>query len=269
MVLYTDSIGMSYDRSADSHLDIRRNVIEAIIYDSTGSEIYFTDHHQPTFEITPITLIDSINFILPFKVRHYYTKLINPNQPPWHSGLDFIESVTMYSYYSRNDSVISNSPIIPIHSSDPVNFDYLISTQIDTLLMKDGFAFNYRFFATDKGIIPEHSSSPDSGYYQCVWDETTGVEDDNNLWFKFSLNQNYPNPFNPTTSIQYAISSKQFVIIKVYDLLGKKVVLLVNEEKPVGEYVVEFNAANLPSGIYFYRILAGSFIKTRKMVLLR
>ncbi len=62
MVLYTDSIGMSYDRSADSYLDFRRNVIEAIIYDSTGTEIYFTDHHKPTFEITPITLIDSINF---------------------------------------------------------------------------------------------------------------------------------------------------------------------------------------------------------------
>jgi len=85
----------------------------------------------------------------------------------------------------------------------------------------------------------------------------------------FNLSQNYPNPFNPSTSIHYAISSPQFVTIKVYDLLGKEIVTLVNEEKPAGNYEVEFNAANLPSGIYFYRIKAGNFIETKKMVLLR
>jgi photosystem II stability/assembly factor-like uncharacterized protein len=86
---------------------------------------------------------------------------------------------------------------------------------------------------------------------------------------EFSLSQNYPNPFNPTTSLQYAISSRQFVTLKVYDLLGREVAILVNEEKPAGEYEVEFNGANLPSGIYFYQLKAGEYIETRKMVLLR
>jgi photosystem II stability/assembly factor-like uncharacterized protein len=86
---------------------------------------------------------------------------------------------------------------------------------------------------------------------------------------EFSLSQNYPNPFNPSTTLQYAIGSRQFVTLKVYDLLGREVATLVNEEKPDGEYEVEFNAANLPSGIYFYQLKAGSFVEVRKMILLK
>jgi len=83
------------------------------------------------------------------------------------------------------------------------------------------------------------------------------------------LQQNYPNPFNPSTSIQYAISSTQFVTLKVYDLLGREVATLVNEEKTTGSYEVEFNGNNLTSGIYFYKLQAGSFVETKKMVLIK
>ena len=88
---------------------------------------------------------------------------------------------------------------------------------------------------------------------------------------EFSLNQNYPNPFNPSTSIQYAISNTQFVTLKVYDLLGKEVTTLVNEEKPAGSYNVEFRMQNLElsSGIYFYQLSAGDYVETKKMLLLK
>lgn len=86
---------------------------------------------------------------------------------------------------------------------------------------------------------------------------------------EFSLSQNYPNPFNPTTSIQYAVSNRQFVLLKVYNVLGKEVATLVNEEKPAGIYEVEFNASGLSSGVYFYQLNAGSFTETKKMILLR
>jgi len=95
----------------------------------------------------------------------------------------------------------------------------------------------------------------------------------NEIPIKFRLSQNYPNPFNPSTSIQYAVSSRQFVSIKVYDVLGNEIATLVNEEKPAGTYEVEFStiggATDLPSGIYFYRLQAGSFIETKKMVILK
>ena len=85
----------------------------------------------------------------------------------------------------------------------------------------------------------------------------------------FSLLQNYPNPFNPTTKIQYSISKSSFVTIKVYDILGKVVATLVNEEKRPGNYSVVFHAASLSSGIYFYRLQAGGFTETKKLIFLK
>ena len=85
----------------------------------------------------------------------------------------------------------------------------------------------------------------------------------------FLLSQNYPNPFNPSTTIKYSIPNTGDVSIKVFDVLGKEVVTLVNEEKPTGEYEVKFNAANLTCGIYFYQLKADNFVETKKMILLR
>jgi photosystem II stability/assembly factor-like uncharacterized protein len=87
--------------------------------------------------------------------------------------------------------------------------------------------------------------------------------------YSFSLKQNYPNPFNPVTSIQYSLSSMQFVTLKIYDVLGNEIATLVNEEKSAGEYEVEFNGNGLTSGIYFYQLKAGESIQTRKMILLK
>jgi hypothetical protein len=90
----------------------------------------------------------------------------------------------------------------------------------------------------------------------------------------FFLDQNYPNPFNPGTIIKYQVPELSFVTIKVYDVLGNEVATLVNEEKPAGEYEVEFRVnsdagQNLSSGIYFYQLKADSFIETKKMLLIK
>ena len=85
----------------------------------------------------------------------------------------------------------------------------------------------------------------------------------------FSLSQNYPNPFNPTTNLEFGISELGFVSLKVFDISGKEVMTLVNEQKDPGYYSVSFNGANLSSGIYFYTIQAGSFVSTKKMTLIK
>jgi photosystem II stability/assembly factor-like uncharacterized protein len=87
--------------------------------------------------------------------------------------------------------------------------------------------------------------------------------------YKYELSQNFPNPFNPTTKISYQIPEISFVTLKVYDILGNEVATLVNDEKAAGKYEADFNAKNLSSGIYFYRLQAGNFIRTFKMVLLK
>jgi len=86
---------------------------------------------------------------------------------------------------------------------------------------------------------------------------------------EFLLSQNYPNPFNPSTKIKYSVLQSSNVIIKVFDILGNEIETLINEEKPIGTYELNWNAANLPSGVYFYQLKAGSFVKTMKMLLLK
>jgi hypothetical protein len=86
---------------------------------------------------------------------------------------------------------------------------------------------------------------------------------------QFELAQNYPNPFNPSTSIQFTVGAKQLVTLKVYDILGNEVATLVNEEKASGSYEVNFRASNLSSGVYLYKLQAGSFIETKKMLLMK
>ncbi len=83
------------------------------------------------------------------------------------------------------------------------------------------------------------------------------------------MSQNYPNPFNPVTAIKFGVPEKSNIVLKVFNALGEEVVQLVNEEKPMGSYEVEFDATSLPSGIYFYRLQVGSFVETKKMILLK
>jgi hypothetical protein len=83
------------------------------------------------------------------------------------------------------------------------------------------------------------------------------------------LNQNYPNPFNPTTSILFTVGKREFVSLKVYDVLGNEIATLVNEEKSPGQYQINFDASEITSGVYFYRLNAGTFTQTKKMILLR
>ncbi len=106
-----------------------------------------------------------------------------------------------------------------------------------------------------------------------------GIDNETVQPLTFNLEQNYPNPFNPTTKIKYSISNTRsplpggarggLVTLKVYDVLGREVTTLINETKQAGNYEVEFNAATLPSGVYFYQLKAGEFIQTKKMILLK
>jgi hypothetical protein len=133
------------------------------------------------------------------------------------------------------------------------------------------------------GVILFMNSAPDWGVVRYIVNaicdyaqDITEVAEISNPNSDFYLEQNFPNPFNPSTSIQFAISSlpdgkagRQFVTLKVYDVLGNEIETLVNEEKPVGTYEITWYAERLPSGVYFYQLKAGSFIETKKMILLK
>jgi len=112
-------------------------------------------------------------------------------------------------------------------------------------------------------------SMPDIGACENLLGVPVGVEEEITLPTEFTLEQNYPNPYNPKTSIQYAVSSRQFVSLKVYDILGNEIETLVNEEKPADTYEVTWYAEQPPSGVYFYQLRAGNFVETKKMLFLK
>ena len=92
---------------------------------------------------------------------------------------------------------------------------------------------------------------------------------DGNIPRAFALSQNYPNPFNPTTTIEFRVSSSEFVTLQVFDVLGREVAMLVNEARPEGVYTVRWDASSQPSGVYYYRLQAGAFVESKKMILMK
>jgi len=108
-------------------------------------------------------------------------------------------------------------------------------------------------------------------FYQSNFDDNIlPVEDEKNIIVdEFQLFHNYPNPFNPSTVISWQSPVGSWQTLKVYDVLGNEIAILVNEDKPAGSYEVEFNASSLPSGVYFYQLRSGSFLQTIKMVLIK
>lgn len=104
---------------------------------------------------------------------------------------------------------------------------------------------------------------------QIVPQGTAGINPETEMPEGYYLYQNYPNPFNPITKINYSIPEISFVTLKLYDVLGNEIAILVEEEKPAGNYSTDFSAEALPSGTYFYKLTAGNFSETKKMILLR
>jgi len=100
---------------------------------------------------------------------------------------------------------------------------------------------------------------------------TVGIEDEEleEIPTSFSLAQNFPNPFNPTTTIQFSLPKSGDVTLKIYNLLGEEVKTLIDDYKEIGNHSVQFNANNLPSGIYFYKLQAETYNQVKKMILIK
>jgi hypothetical protein len=106
-------------------------------------------------------------------------------------------------------------------------------------------------------------------YVELIFVRPDLVEDCGAIPQKYSLEQNYPNPFNPTTNISFSLPSRALVTLKIFDIIGREVAVVVKEELSAGNHTRQWNATNSASGIYFYRLQAGKYVATKKLVLLR
>lgn len=145
-------------------------------------------------------------------------------------------------------------------------------TYVDNILKDDTVWVTFAYIAGDdfEGLKTNAERAieiaRDAGWINAI---PTEVADTDMLPKDYSLSQNYPNPFNPSTKISYSIPKQSYVSIKVFDVLGREVATLLNREQPIGNYEVAYDASTLTSGVYFYRIQAGDFVDTKKMILLR
>jgi hypothetical protein len=168
--------------------------------------------------------------------------------------------VQVYRYVSKSPSLL----VLNLNDSYTTQYDN------DTLLLAQFNGLTYRSVSQINSLI-------NNWYYQSrhfltatLTGISTGVHAEPSSSPKsFSLFQNYPNPFNSVTNISFDLPSKSFMSLKVYDLIGREITTLISEELPAGNHLKHWNASGLSSGVYFYRLQAGSFSETKKLVLLQ
>jgi hypothetical protein len=243
------------------------DLIMAVIHDSLGNSHYYSNHYKPQLKQTGISLNGNQNLTYELSVKHKYQQLNTNYQNYSVTGNNFIDSAAFQSYYSLGDSIIQCLPVV-IKKTEP-DTDYTFHAVLDTNLLKGGFTFNYRVMAVDLGLIPETSYLPDTGWYKYNWGDVLSSKEPGMNKKDFALYQNYPNPFNPATTIRISVPQRETVSVKVYDALGREIQTLIDEELVAGEYRVVFNAANLSSGVYYYRMKAGNYLRTNKMLFIK
>ena len=169
-------------------------------------------------------------------------------------------------YYKIYKYAYSEQGWIPYGTSNTNSFEDLNETFLSGGYYANEHWVYYKVTAVDK--VPNPYESPYSNQVGAKV-KGAGLEKSNSgtTPTEYALDQNYPNPFNPSTKISYSLKEEGLVTLKVYDILGKEIVTLVNENKPAGFYEAEFNASQLPSGMYIYKIQSGSFSDVKKMLL--
>jgi hypothetical protein len=226
---------------------------------------------------------------------------------PRPAGMVFAPNGDLFITTLQNDNVlkISNLSVLPVEltsfSANVSDAKVTLEWSTATELNNNGFEVQRKYVSGEFaaiGFIRGAGTSTDQNNYSFTdkdlaagkysyrlkqidydgkYEFSKTIEVDVRPLDNFTLEQNYPNPFNPSTSIRYTISSviasgakqSQLVTLKVYDILGNEVATLVNEEKPAGSYEVKFDATGLSSGIYFYKLQAGTFTETKKMTMIK
>jgi hypothetical protein len=147
--------------------------------------------------------------------------------------------------------------------------EYGVSGDWPLLRSANGPTLSLKDPQADNALASSWMESVDYGTPGRLNDSYTKTEDESFEINEFSLANNYPNPFNPVTTIRYTVPYYKHIILKVVDVLGREIGVLVNEPKSPGIYEAEFNASGLPSGIYFYQLRAGDYAETKKMTLMK
>jgi len=225
-------------------------------FNNLGPNLYYwrvrAKNDQSTSAWSPIWHFTTIS--APFKAKNpqpnngSLNQSISPNLS-WSNG-SYATSYNIYLGNTQNNITFEGSVILPAYNPGTLNYNTTYYWRIDAVNTID----------TTSGDLWQFTTK----------NKPTGIKYVNdNIPTKYFLYQNFPNPFNPSTTIQFSIPNENYVTLIIFNSLGKEVKNLVQQELPTGYYVINFDASNLPSGIYYYRLIAGNYIQVKKAILLK
>jgi hypothetical protein len=252
-----------------------------------------------------LAILDISNPAYPVIISNFSPSISNHS----FNKCDYKNDVLYLSGYSYYQNSYGFTFIEAISVSDPNNplflsraYSSVTSSGVKGIIVKDDYAYTLTDFEVKLFDIRDNQNICEVGFYRknggglgslkfnndflyalkysdltvlqnSILFPATDVKDNTYQPGQFSLSQNYPNPFNPETKINYSLPERSLVTLKIFDILGKVVATLVNEERPAGNFTVSFNAnnadRNLPSGVYFYRLQAGNYVATKKLMLIK
>jgi len=273
--------GVNWTTYNTGNSSIPNNYINSVAIDASDDRWIGTKSEITKFNGTSWTTYNNPNFKLPF--NSISEIIIDISENKWigthNGGLVKFDGTTWTIYNTANSQ-------LPENDVRTITVDALGNKWIGTygsgLTKFDGT--NWTTYNTGNSSIPNN------------WIKSIALDASDNKWIgtygglavykeggivsirenkknippnEFLLSQNYPNPFNPITTFKYAVPQQSFVNISIYNLLGEKILTLINEEKQPGNYEVLFDGSNLSSGVYFYKIVSSNFIETKKLILMK
>jgi hypothetical protein len=285
-LLQSDNSFKSIQEQSKSFItNIRTMVVNGIIYswECIGTQ---PAHRFSSYSFTATTLYDSMSTTIG---KHYFMVSALTNDPNvfYDSKIDSGFSVDNLPPLPPQNLAGNIQPgKIVLHWEANSEHDlqrYAIYRSSNKLNEPD--SLEVYAFTTDTSFIDSNPMIDLEAYYyvkaqdihenfskmsnQITLRATNIIGNNNDIPTEYSLNQNYPNPFNPSTQIEFSIPQNSHITLKVFNVLGKEVATLINGERETGSYSLTWNAQNCPSGVYFYRLTAGSYTMTKKLVLMR
>jgi len=233
---------------------------ETVMVDPLTKDIYVVSKRENNVRVYraqyPQSITDTL--ILEHKVTLDSTQITGGDISP--SGLEILIKTYFNIFYWYREP---GQELWDALANEPLIVPYVWEPQGEAVGWEPKDSAGYYTISEERLGIPAHL------YFYPRLDPIVFIADDSKPPLVYLLNQNYPNPFNPNTIITFGVPVKSNVVLKVYNSLCEEVAQLVNEEKPAGNYEVEFNASYLASGIYFYQLKAGKFIETKKMIFMK
>lgn len=261
--IYANGLGMIYHFNKTINLETK----EYTLYQCLIDGVVYKNNIYISLGVQPILRISNPNFQLTFSISHPFNRIFPLGSP--NTTLLMIDTVWFHSFYEKNGdtTLVEKQRAGWLGGTDK----FIVNKELNMNYLMNGYSFNYRIEAIDKGLAPNIAYAPQNGFYKAILDSAINMSDRNLIVQNYELEQNFPNPFNNSTRIGFISKQEDFVSLEVFDLLGQKIKTLFNDYVLPGRYEIEFDLSDInevnSSQILFYKLKSSAGTLTKKMVI--